>query len=336
MSKYFVAIGSVAITLDIDNAPSVADFIVEALRYAGVPSEKGAPARLGVPISTSERACHICISKTDSVNLASHFPIPPQTKLFRFEDDVNYHCLPNGSGYIVHAWGCAVGHIDFRNQAAEWLLAGDVSPRAALHLMVLDPLSLMLPAYGVTICHAAAVASPNGAALLFGKSGYGKSTLAFLLSHEPNSQGIQLLSDDTVILDHIGDTAHVYPICAGIGVADAISSQYNVDSSEGNVLFTANGKRYLRSVPDQTFHSHPVNRLVFLNRQEGRTRSTASTLIPSGECVKKLLAGQTSIPNPNLVTKIGLYQRLAQACKAFELTYNPYCDLEMARKIFTI
>jgi hypothetical protein len=102
---------------------------------------------------------------------------------------------------LVVGWG---GYAEYRFDlwpfpGAHASLAGITEEQAALGL-VLSVLPLCLPLVGLEPLHGSAIAAGNGAILLLGHSGAGKSSLAARLS----SQGLAFLGDDACALDPDG------------------------------------------------------------------------------------------------------------------------------------
>jgi hypothetical protein len=260
--------------------------------------------------------------------------LPTDLKEFRFVDGVVYRYSPGLDRYYVTAGDGIWGTIDFATSQVEWY-ANAFEPRYAVNLMVLDPLSLILPGQGLLICHAAAIEMNHKAALLYGKSGVGKSTISFLLSRRTEEARIRVIADDTVLLDLSADTPQIHPVYTGFGLTPAIAQEHGLDRAGCEVLFHNRGKNYYPRVPGQATGGAPVTMIVFLCKCDDGRVGTDVEQLPSGQAVLRLLAAQSSIPNPNLIKRVSWLQRLASQTTCFSLSYDTSCDLDLLTTLLT-
>jgi len=238
---------------------------------------------------------------------------------------------PRSLRYAVETGGQASGIVDCRGESAEWWLVGSLPPRTLLHAFVLDPLSLLLPPHGVLICHGAAIAAHGEATLIFGRSGVGKSTLAFLASHEEPDFGVRHLSDDTVILDFTSDIVEAYPVGSGFGVTPDVLERFALRDSP--VMQKSRGKAYLLEVPRRTLGPHPVRRVIFLRKSDAAPAGGDLRKLPQAETLSALLDAQTSIAGPHMISRLAMWRRLATQVSAVEVRYRERCDVDLIKRI---
>lgn len=246
---------------------------------------------------------------------------------------VIYEYDPNNLIYHVYAGCRARGFIDFKKSTAEWEVLQPMLPRSTFHVLVLDPLSLLLPRCGIMICHGAAVAGKRGAVLLFGPSGCGKSTLGFLISHESSADGIRFMSDDTLILDFTRDVIQTYPINSGFGLTPDLIRRFSLQDAKRGVLQRSQGKVYLSDVPSRVMGPQPVDRIIFLEKCPRRSNETEISWLDRKGTLRALLDSQATIASPNLMDRLALCQRLATQAPGICLRYVTYCDLDVLRQV---
>ena len=236
--------------------------------------------------------------------------------------------------YSVRAGEAAWGMIDCTNNSVEWHVRGPLPPRTLLHGFVLDPLSLLLPRYSVMICHGTAVATTAGAVLLFGRSGVGKSTLAFLSSHEEPDVGIRHLTDDTMVLTFSGATVEAHPVHSGFGLTPDIVQRFRLEDLP--VLQRSRGKVYVSRLPLQAYGAHPVRHVIFLQKEGGNAVECGVVRLSPAQRLQALLDAQTSIANPYVRHRLTMWQRLAIQASALRVRYREYCDVTLLRDLIAV
>lgn len=312
-----------------------------SMRIAGL----GIEVRCGLPEYVS--LLHTSFDDDEGGGLQGTFTvtITPVLELPPRDDGV----LPKGSRrfhlagrqeYVYHAetrsydMGIADsvrGVIDLEGETASYEAAPGLQPRTVLHVMLLDPLSLILPRYDGLILHAAAVSTPKGAAVLIGQSGVGKSTLGFLLSHATADGSIRHMADDTLFLIFQGGGAMVHPIRSGFGLSEALLRAHGVSLTEADVLQRSREKAYVHQLPYQDRGPAQAARLVFLEHGDTPDRGTA--VMPQGRAgaLQRLLDSQTTIASPYMVKRLQLLNRLAAGVPASVCRYPEYCDVDVLR-----
>lgn len=246
---------------------------------------------------------------------------------------VTYAYDPNRLLYHVCAEDSARGIIDFKTSTAEWDVLQPMLPRSAFHVLVLDPLSLLLTCHSVIICHGAAVAGKRGAVLLFGRSGCGKSTLGFLISHENPAAGIRFMSDDTLILDCTRDVIRAYPINSGFGLTPDLIRRFSLQAAGREVLQRSRGKVYLSDVPRRAMGPQQVDRIVFLEKCSDGSNGTEVSWLDRKRTLRALLDSQMTIASPYIMNRLTMCQRLARQAPGVHLRYTTYCDLDVLRRV---
>lgn len=253
--------------------------------------------------------------------------------VFHLTDGITYTYNPSRMTYCVNAGESIQGIIDIQRSTAEYTVAMPILPRTALHLLVLDPLSLLLIPHGILIYHAAALAAKGGASLLLGPSGSGKSTLGFLASHCDPAHDVQFMSDDTVVLDFSSGQACVYPINSGFGLSPGIIKRFDLQISEENVLQRSRGKIYVKSLSTQACKAQAAKQVVFLDKKVTSDRNTTVNWMNYGGTLRALLDSQTTIAGPYLKEKLRLNSLLAGQAKGVCLQYLEHCELETLRTV---
>lgn len=219
----------------------------------------------------------------------------------------------------------ASGMIDSLTQKVEWnIQQHNWLPRSFFHLLILDPLSLILPKYNSIILHAAALSTEHGAVLILGDSGYGKSTLCFLASR---GNKIKSLSDDTVAVN-CNSILKVHPIPSGFGLSPGL---LNIDSDSNNILQKSKGKIYYKSIPNQRTEPQILKSIILL-RKWGTEKTTFSRL-NSLEALKSILDSQTTIGSPFNNIRFQLFRRLSTEVPCYELKYPEICDIEVFNQV---
>lgn len=246
---------------------------------------------------------------------------------------VTYAYDPNRLLYHVCAGNHARGIIDFKRSISKWEVLHPMLPRSAFHVMVLDPLSLLLLRHSVIICHGAAVTGKQGAILLFGRSGCGKSTLGFLISHENNTSGIRFMCDDTLILDFTRDLVRAYPINSGFGLTPDLVRRFNLQAAGRVVLQRSRGKVYLSEVPHQVRGPQQIDRIIFLEKCSNISNRTEVSWLDKKRTLRALLEAQTTISSPYTMDQFTMYQRLAWQSPGVHLRYTKHCDLDVLRRV---
>ena len=251
--------------------------------------------------------------------------------VFRFEEGIVYRYDPERQRYSVTVRDAAWGEIDMAGCSATWLVARPMLPRSLLHSLVLDPLSLMLPLRGVLICHGAAVVAQDGATLLLGPSGSGKSTLTYLLSGGGIPGGLRPLTDDTMVLDFMGEAVRVFPIRSGFGLPESLHPGGSEADFGGPALQSSHGKVYVPKLPGTADGPHAVRRVAFLCK--GASEEDRTELVPLGRAEARwhLLDGQSVIPSPGMVHRVGFMDRLALQASAVRVAYGERCDVGALR-----
>ena len=247
---------------------------------------------------------------------------------------VTYIYYPNDDTYWIYVGDRARGLIDLKKSTTVWNVRHPIRPlRSAFHILMLDPLSLLLPPYGLLICHGAAVVSKQEATLLFGGSKSGKSSLGFLASHMNPSNGIRILSDDTLILDFTTNVAQVYPVNTGFGLTYDLLKSLNVQ--EQDILQYGQGKAYLSQVPHQTQGAYRINRIILLENQTEGPPETQVSKLNYERTLRAVLDNQTTIGSPYLIQRLNLFRRLVGQASGISLRYSTYCDLNVLLKMIT-
>ena len=225
--------------------------------------------------------------------------------------NVTYVYYPHDSIYRVSVGNRARGLIDVRKSFAVWNVWRSIpTPRSTFHILVLDPLSLLLPFHGLQIFHGAAVVSRQGATLLLGRSGSGKSSLGLLASHlNPNNE-IRFLSDDTLFLDFTADVVQVHPVNTGFGVTFELLTRLNI--WDHNILQYGQEKVYLSHVPYQSQGPHKISRIIFLEKESDGSPGTKVKRLSREKTLRNLLDSQTTIGGPFLLERFNLLRRLTR------------------------
>lgn len=248
--------------------------------------------------------------------------------------NVTYVYYPHDSIYRVSVGNRARGLIDFKKSSAVWNMRRSIpAPRSAFHILVLDPLSLLLPSRGLQILHGAAVVSRQGATLLLGRSGSGKSSLGLLASHLNPDDEIRFLSDDTLFLDFTSDIVQVHPVHTGFGITSELLARLNI--RDHNILQYGQGKAYLSHVPCQSQGPHKISRIIFLEKESAGPPSTKVTRLSREKTLLNLLDSQTTIGSPFLLERFNLLKRLTRQAPGISLRYAKYCNLDVLRTIVT-
>lgn len=248
--------------------------------------------------------------------------------------NVTYIYYPHDSLYRVSVGDRARGLIDFKKSSAVWSMWRSIpTPRSTFHILVLDPLSLLLPSHGLQILHGAAVVSRQGSTLLLGRSGSGKSSLGLLASHLNPDDEIRFLSDDTLFLDFTSDVVQVHPVNTGFGITFELLTRLNI--WDHNILQYGQGKVYLSHVPYQSQGPHNIRRIIFLEKESDGASSTRVTRLSREKTLLNLLDSQTTIGSPFLLERFNLLRRLTRQAPGISLRYSKYCDLDVLRTIVT-
>jgi hypothetical protein len=263
------------------------------------------------------------------VKIKNHYENIPFSD--QLDNEHNFRLL--GSTYIYNSHSQnyrvlidnkAQGVINTQAQTIEWNLNEQpLLPRNFFHLMILDPLSLISLKFNTIILHAAALSTEQGAVLVLGDSGYGKSTLCFLASR---GQNIKSLSDDTVAVNGNSIlTAH--PIPTGFGLApDLLSTTYE----RNNVLQKSRGKIYYKEIPNMRTEPQKIKSVIFL-RKFGAEKTTILPLSHL-QALKYLIDSQTSIGNPYNNIRFQLFKRISSETNCYEIKYPELCDLELFKR----
>ncbi len=111
------------------------------------------------------------------------------------------------AGYVVRFPRLAEFVLNLQGTRIEIHPARNLPATTLQHLLLDHVLPRLFDLRGDLVLHGASVASPNGAWLLLGRSGRGKSTLAAALARS----GFSLLGDDIVVMREIGSNWHVVP-----------------------------------------------------------------------------------------------------------------------------
>ena len=218
------------------------------------------------------------------------------------------------------------GVIDFTTHSTVWHVYNDNMPiRNMIHSLFLDPLSLQIPRHNMMICHGAAISSEDGATVLLGPSGTGKSTLSFLMSHEKSNKDIKHMSDDTIVLESTDDKTFVYPIGTGFGISDMLADKYNV-MNINNILDKQNDKMYFKTVPNIMLDVVPLKNIILLNKCPSYNGTLSIRELSSSDSLKEILDSQTSITNPYINKKLQMLMRLSKKTTIYSVKYQSICD----------
>ena len=254
--------------------------------------------------------------------------------VFHLPDDVTYRFDADDQVYRVTVGDYLAGTIWAAAHESSWELSIALPARTAFHLTVLDPISLFAPGRDLMICHGAAVSYNNNAVLIFGRSGSGKSTVSFLLSHDGPSDELLALSDDTFVLDFRSNEIYAWPIHSGFGLSLELVDRLGIRHDSFNLLQTVPGKLYLRTLPRQAGnHAHLVRKIFFLEKNfEVHETPQYVPLNPRQELLK-LIESQTSIANSYASKKLHLWRRLADQARSTHVLYKNRCDPYRLRAI---
>lgn len=248
----------------------------------------------------------------------------PAFRRFRLKH-VTYTYGSEAASYTMRVGDRAWGRCDCRRLQVEWAVAADIPPRSALHLLVLDPLSLLLPLHGALVCHAAVLVNDAGATLLVGPSGSGKSSLGFLLSHAGDAPAWRFLSDDTVILQDAGGLILAHPVRSGFGLPVDLAARFSAMLGDMVVLQRARGKIYFEGVPNQCARPQALRQIVFLERGECAEEDIMVARRRPAETLRALIDLHASIAGPHLVAQFKLWQRLAREIPASGVRFRAHC-----------
>lgn len=247
---------------------------------------------------------------------------------FPLLNGVVYYYDEAQAAYQIHVGDAATGRLNFSSNQIHWRLISPVTPpRYAFQTLILDPLSLLLPAHDLLIFHGAAVAISNSSAvLLLANSGNGKSTLSFLLSQQRPEIGIRCLSDDLLCLNFAAQETDVLPIDTGFGLKPEILTRYGI-AIPRNASYDRKGKVYLPTLPHQAYGNRRIAGVIFLDKDASNDENAAVRQISSLDALRRLLDSQTSIPNPYQRHRLHLLRRLSEQTTFFEVRYRSFCDI---------
>lgn len=201
-------------------------------------------------------------------------------------------------------------------------------------MLILDPISLLLPSCGGLIVHAATLSVGQSATLVLGRSGSGKSTLSFLSAHHsPLTSDLRQLADDTALLRYNNGTSDIVaePIKTGFGLAPQLVNSRELGQSA--VLERRSDKIYLRSVPNETGGVFPVLQVIFLERSESVLEKTEIRKLRQNELLKELLRYKTEIGSPFVRERLGLWRKLSRQASGVKIRYSEILNLDTFRNI---
>lgn len=247
-------------------------------------------------------------------------------EVFALKHETTFAYAASTRSYRAWFADAAWGTIDCDDELAEWRILTLLPPRTVLHSFILDPLSLLLPKHRSMICHGAAVVRQEGACLIFGKSGTGKSTLAFLATHTAGRNGLKHFADDTVLIDASGEVATAHPIQSGFGLSPECITRFGLDDRP--VIQASRGKRYLTTVPHREIQARQIERAVFLIRDPEAPERAVVEELRNPAALRAMLAAQTSIASPYTMERFRMWKRIAAHVRTMAVRYRRYCDVE--------
>lgn len=185
--------------------------------------------------------------------------------LLRFPGEADFVLDRAGSRLTIHpaSGGCDDGTLAH-------LLLDQVLPRVLAH-------------HGLLVLHAAAVASPGGTILLVGGSGAGKSTLAAAL----HARGLDVVSDDAVVLDMTGERARAVPTYPGLRLHPDALAVLPIGTPAGEAMARYSDKRRI-PVPSPALGSGGVLAIFVLEPTSSAGTPGAPTVVrlpPSEACM---------------------------------------------------
>lgn len=249
------------------------------------------------------------------------------TSLYTYFPELNY--------YNVTIPKIGSGVISFEYKKIEWsLVQPKLSPRSAFHMLILDPISLLLPSWRGLIVHAATLSAGQSATLVLGRSGSGKSTLSFLSTHEPPlASDLRQLADDTALLRYNNGTSDIVaePIKTGFGLAPELVNSRGLGKSA--ILERRSDKIYLQSVPNEIGGSLPVSQIVFLERSGSFLERTEIRKLCRNQLLKELLRYKTEIGSPFVRERLGLWRKLSRQASGVKIRYSEILNLDTFRNI---
>ena len=191
---------------------------------------------------------------------------------------------------------------------------------AISHLLVDQIWPRLIAHEGMLVLHASGVAAPEGAMLIAGPSGRGKSTLAASL----HQGGYALLGDDAIVISLHGDQAGCRAVYPSMRLfPDSIACLFPSATPQSPVAhYTAKRNLHLgEETPEAP--PLPIRAIWFLDRDDGHSDVTVERLSPSIACMKMVEHSFWLDPTDLSRTseKLRLASRMAESTPAFSLNY---------------
>jgi hypothetical protein len=169
----------------------------------------------------------------------------------------------------IHWYWPTVGGFEIHTDAIIDVYPDDGATQSQIGLFLLGP---VLAQYsfrlGILPLHASAVQVNNGAVLIAGNSGMGKSSLSLAL----NQRGCPFISDDVAALRIGSDGVTVAPGPSRVKVFPFTLEQLGIDVDESDALIDGMSKR-VYSCRNGVCKSLPVHAIYILNGSEATTAS---------------------------------------------------------------
>ena len=222
-----------------------------------------------------------------------------------------------------------VGQIDYNSNTTIWYLCdSNYVGRNLFHILILDPMSLMLPELNRIVFHGAALEVNGNGILLLGHSGAGKSTISHKISQVFHNSA--KLCDDTFILE-VKKEIVLYPLDTGEGYNIEIAKKL-YDTGRYENLFYDPDKRKQYIIKKQNCKLDKpiiVKKILFLDRKEDYTtlKNTNITKCNTGKNLINIVNSQTNILTPYAEYKFNLYKQISKEIEGYRVEYNIDCDV---------
>jgi hypothetical protein len=243
------------------------------------------------------------------------------------------------SGKFLFRFYDGVEFLIDREHADIWIGCRGASLQAATDHLLFSLPGFLLGLRKSACLHGAAIARRDGAVALVGESNSGKSLLSAIMAE----RGVDILSDDLIALDVIGDTAHVYPgypwICLRPGSLHWLGPDFDLGriGSRWRYFDQAWVTWDLRRTGALSSKLRKLEVVYLLMPTDDTTCKLAIEEIPQQQALMALMeaADRTHIPCPDFRRQeFSLIGLVVAAVPIYTLRYHPSADSLSALSLF--
>ncbi len=229
--------------------------------------------------------------------------------------------------------GILRGIIDYNNKFVKVYYRDPLPHRFALHALILNPLSLLLPDNDFIFFHGASLAVKGRRFLILGNSGSGKSTLSFLLTQYNQKHKIKPVADDCCVVGFKKQSLYLFRIINGFGLSKNVIDKYKLNNSNNKILEETTKKTYLKSLPNQVHDDGILEAIIILENQNICNKEITITNLSRNKALIAFLDLTVSIPNPYIGKKLALLRKIASTAHALKICYQDKLDELVLRNI---